>query len=124
TRTTYGDAARPLLATKHERVLFHDAAVSTCASGVIEPWAGACAAETSAGTAAKWVTLFQNPAYDSYGNLAYGEATPVIAFDNTTANHSKTLGYDPNYMGLIALVTLATGDTASTTFDFAGRPLT
>jgi RHS repeat-associated protein len=74
--------------------------------------ASLCNAEAAAGNG-YWVTTFQNPTYDAYGNLSYAEGiytgTPQQILTGNAFRHQSSLTYDANYEGLVATSTNALG---------------
>jgi RHS repeat-associated protein len=119
TRTSY-KAQRPLLVEKHERILLLDSETSCAASG--DPWSSAtCGAEINS-RAARWVAVFQNPVYDSHGNLTYSEGAHTSY--GTLQRHQQTIGYDRFHLGRVESTTDALGHVVRQEYDLAGRPTT
>ncbi len=69
------------------------------------------------GTTSYWVTTFQNPVYDSYGNLTYWEGIRTPG-----SSHPTTLTYDSLYNGLVASTANALGQSVQQSYDAALRP--
>jgi RHS repeat-associated protein len=68
------------------------------------------------GTTSYWVTTFQNPIYDSYGNLTHWEGVRT-----PSSSHPTTLTYDSLYSGLVASTTNALGQSVQQSYDAALR---
>jgi hypothetical protein len=116
------DATFPLRLASSQSLLLTPSGV-LCMRTASDP-ASLCNAEAAAGNG-DWVTTFQNPTYDAYGNLKYAEGiytgTPQQILAGNAYKHQTSLTYDDTYQGLVATSTNALGQVTKIGNDPAFR---
>lgn len=104
------DTTFPLRPTSRQSLLLMSSEL-LCRRTASDP-GSLCNKEAAAGDGS-WVTTFQNPTYDAYGNLKYAEGTytgtPLQILAGNAYKHQTSLTYDDVYEGLVASTTDALG---------------
>ncbi|MBV9327855.1 MAG: hypothetical protein JO352_29425 [Chloroflexi bacterium] len=108
-RTTY-DPNHPLRVSQRDKLLLADS--SLVCKDLSAPWAvpGTCSDLINTNSA-RWVTTFQDPQYDQYGNLRQWQG-----IHTTNSTHAVTLEYDAAYQGLVTATTNALRQTQAQSY--------
>ena len=115
TKTSY-EVTHPLHPILSQKLLLASSSLSCRTFGIQPGGISDTCSDRVDGAASYWVTTFEKPVYDPYGNITSWEGVRT-----PTSSHPMTLTYDALYNGLVATTTNALGQSVQRSYDAALR---